>query len=174
MPHKFKAYCVYTITCLVNDKIYIGAANIFKKRVGDHLYYLKNNKHVNKELQYDYNKYGKDNIVFDLVCEVPNKLDAFRIEKYYTDYILGINNNMCYNVSHGGGWHFTYEYNTPRKFTIEHKENMKKWQIGKTLSPEHKEKIRQKTIGRVHSKESRMKMREATLGGKAPGAKKVI
>jgi hypothetical protein len=48
---------VYCITCLKNNKKYIGSTNFFLARAARHLFLLKTNQHECLELQTDFNKY---------------------------------------------------------------------------------------------------------------------
>jgi group I intron endonuclease len=55
---------VYQITCLSNNRIYIGSSTNIDARKKQHFSSLKHGKHENQHLQAAYNKYGKDNFVF--------------------------------------------------------------------------------------------------------------
>ena len=59
---------IYRIRNLVNNKFYIGSAVNLNKRKSQHFYYLRNNKHHNKPLQNSFNKYKKDNFIFEIMC----------------------------------------------------------------------------------------------------------
>ena len=48
--------CIYTITNIVNSKIYVGKTNNFNYRMSKHKYTLKNNIHINEHLQRAWNK----------------------------------------------------------------------------------------------------------------------
>ena len=64
---------IYKIECLTNNKFIVGSSLNFKSRRSNHLWQLENNKHNNKALQNCYNKYGYDNIKFELLQEnIPN------------------------------------------------------------------------------------------------------
>ena len=66
---KYKGW-IYCIRNKINDKKYIGqtAWNI-NKRISKHKGQLINNKHYNKNLQEDFNKYGMDNFEFFILDE---------------------------------------------------------------------------------------------------------
>lgn len=66
---KYKGY-IYCIRNKINNKKYIGqtALNI-NKRLNIHEYQLINNKHYNKNLQDDFNKYSMDNFEFIILDE---------------------------------------------------------------------------------------------------------
>ena len=59
---------VYTITCLADNKMYVGSTTVsFSKRWGDHKSMLNNNKHTNIHLQRVWNKYGSDSFLFEIL-----------------------------------------------------------------------------------------------------------
>lgn len=62
---------LYKITCVKNNKIYIGESSNVLSRLGRHVDNLENNRHDCSELQNDFNSYGKsffkfENLEFDL------------------------------------------------------------------------------------------------------------
>lgn len=66
----FKNIGIYTITNLVNNKIYVGSTtNSFNRRRNQHFSLLKQNKHTNSYLQNSYNKYGDKNFKFEVLEE---------------------------------------------------------------------------------------------------------
>lgn len=95
-------YYLYSITCLFNNKTYIGISNRFRHRVSQHLYDLKINNHCNRFLQADYNTYGKDQFVFDIIEIYDDKAGVLRAEKYLTDVVFNLNEELCYNIVSGG------------------------------------------------------------------------
>ena len=88
---------IYQIRNLVNGKIYIGSAVNLRKRMHKHSSNLRHNKHCNIKLQNAYNKYGKDNLVFEVVELVPNKEQLLDREQYYIDTLNTVNEgyNIC-------------------------------------------------------------------------------
>ena len=58
---------IYKIENLANRKLYIGASNNVPSMFNRHQFGLKIGSHENKELQNDWNEYGKDNFVFELL-----------------------------------------------------------------------------------------------------------
>jgi group I intron endonuclease len=61
---------VYKITCLANNKIYVGSSSNIYMRWYRHISNLKYNR-SNPNLQNSYNKYGKDSLKFEIIeqCE---------------------------------------------------------------------------------------------------------
>ena len=98
---------IYRIYSKINGKSYIGMASACKnknqKRKGFYVRYhthiskLEQNIHHNKYLQYSYNKYGKDNFVFEILefCK-PDECSNNEI-KYMELYKSMINENG-YNI----------------------------------------------------------------------------
>ncbi len=58
---------IYKITCLINNKSYIGSSININKRWNSHRSELNNNIHKNKKLQNAWNKHGKQNFIFEIV-----------------------------------------------------------------------------------------------------------
>ena len=57
---------VYKIENLNNGKVYIGFSSNIYKRANKHIKMLTENNHNNKNLQADWNKYGKDEFKFSI------------------------------------------------------------------------------------------------------------
>jgi group I intron endonuclease len=78
----------------INDKEYIGSSCNIGHRLKHHLWSLKNLKHHNRTMQNLYNKYGADNIYFEVleVCseDVLIKREAYHIREInpYINHIL--------------------------------------------------------------------------------------
>jgi len=78
---------IYSITNIINKKIYIGSSKNIDKRIRKHFGDLRNNKHANSHLQNAYNKYGRNSFSWEIVKgEIPfNELE--RIEQEFIDSI---------------------------------------------------------------------------------------
>lgn len=76
---------IYKITCLSNNKFYIGSTNNFKNRKYTHFSKLRLNKHKSKDMQKDFNLYGKENFKMEIVFEekVKNQHNLINLETYY-------------------------------------------------------------------------------------------
>ena len=90
---------IYCITNKVNGKRYIGyTENNFTSRIYQHLYDLRHNKHHNKRLQSDFNRYGLNSFKFELLESVNNKYDLSKVEQ---KYISGMDLKHDYNIVNG-------------------------------------------------------------------------
>ena len=76
---------IYKIVNLRRDRIYVGhTCDPFKKRIYNHRYALKRNKHENARLQYAWNKYGGDAFRFEMIEECEESQKLLR-EQFYID-----------------------------------------------------------------------------------------
>lgn len=89
---------IYKIINLVNNKIYVGSAVNLFNRFKLHKSDLKNNKHCNDYFQNAYNKYGKNNFIFDIIEFVENKNSLIEKEQYWIDELNVCDRNIGYNI----------------------------------------------------------------------------
>ena len=90
---------IYSITCTVTKKRYIGQSVKIKTRWKEHQSELKHNKHHNYKLQRDYNQYGAVNFIYE-VLELCPKRELDEKEKYYIKLYNSFNDG--YNLTQGG------------------------------------------------------------------------
>lgn len=85
----------------INNKVYIGQSIDIYARHRQHKSELNNNKHCNKHLQNAWNKYGKENFKFSILCEtLQSKLNE--LEQYYIYCFSSDDMEFGYNGSRGG------------------------------------------------------------------------
>ncbi|MGM7682573.1 GIY-YIG nuclease family protein [Cytobacillus sp. Hm23] len=77
---------VYTITNLVNSKMYVGSSMDLAKIINRHQFELKFKTHFNKDLQKEWDLYGKDNFSFQILEKIKPEeeivLDYNDLNKY--------------------------------------------------------------------------------------------
>lgn len=146
---------VYKITNLINNKIYVGSSNDLNYRKSMHFSKLKHNNHINKHLQNSFNKYGRENFIFEIIeeceeCEEYENIKELLLnkEQYYIDTLT-----PQYNILVIAGSSLGYNHSEETKIKIsnstkgkekskEHRESMKGCQIGKIVSEETKQKLK--------------------------------
>ena len=74
---------IYLIECGINNKVYIGNTNDFRSRYQKHLWYLKRNRHPNKNLQEDFSRYGQEAFTYKMLIPTTSKQD-----RHYLEWLL--------------------------------------------------------------------------------------
>jgi group I intron endonuclease len=121
---------IYSITNIMNGKIYYGSTHNYYKRKKRHLRILRQGKHHNRHLQAAFNLYGVNSFVFRFELSVFEPFLLF-IEQIYLD-----NNQDGYNIATNA--------QSVRKGAIiseETKQKLSAAHSGKILSQEHKHNI---------------------------------
>lgn len=128
---------IYQIRNLINGKIYIGSAVNIKRRWYDHIYQLNKKNHSSSHLQRSWDKYGKDNFVFEILEEILDKTKLVEREQHYIDDLKSFEIKLGYNICKiAGSW------------------------LGMKHSEETKDKLRKICTGRKHTEEEKQKMRD--------------
>lgn len=149
---------VYTITNLINGKMYVGSTTVsFFKRKQKHWSQLNNNNKRNPHLQAAWNKHGKENFIFEILEETAIELAVYA-EQYWINMLNTVDRKYGYNLVVPNGNSFS------GKHTEESKKKMSLVQKGKPKSQEHIEKIRTNKIGKTASGETKLKMSQARKG----------
>jgi group I intron endonuclease len=75
---------IYQLRNLEDNNVYIGQTINLQKRKNRHFSDLQRNEHYNNHLQRSYNKYGKENFVFEILlfCE---SFELTRYEQFFVD-----------------------------------------------------------------------------------------
>lgn len=87
-----KVNFVYSITCRANNRKYFGSSTLYPiLRFGHHKSTLKGNYHHNQEMQDDYNQFGLDTFIFEILEEFDEIeiADLLQREQYYMDNCQG-------------------------------------------------------------------------------------
>jgi group I intron endonuclease len=131
------------------ERCYIGSAMDTRVRWNGHLYRLRKNKHHSKKLQYHYNKYGEDDLVFSIVVKCCREELVETEQKYINEL------HPYFNGSITAGSQLGFRHS---KQSIEKMRNIKKgrvsWNKGKKASVETRLKSRLSHLGKSPSKEN--------------------
>lgn len=155
---------IYSITNIINNKVYIGMSQKIEYRKYRHFWMLDNNRHDNEKLQNAYNKYGKSNFIFKEIDSIDTDdiMKALDLEHYYIMYYDSYRNG--YNKSIG------YDGSTLIEFTPERLEKMSKAMMGNSYGKGKKMSEKQKKIisltqkGKRLSAETRNKISLSRIG----------
>lgn len=147
---------IYIITCLVNNKIYIGRSKNWKGRLHTHKSHLINNRHPNPYLQSAANKYGIENFTFELLEEYDIEF-LCSMEHYWCNLLCSYNREFGYNI----------EPTNPNCYKCHSKETgekISKSNMGKKHTKESKKKISDSNKGKILSNEHRKKLSVSKKG----------
>jgi len=108
-----------------------------------------------RKLYYSFKKHGLESHIFEIIhqCE---RSELNRWEKHYVDLFQTFNTEHGMNLRDGGGSH--------GKLSEEHKEKLRKFNLGKKLSEETRQRISESTKGREFSEETRKRISESKMG----------
>lgn len=177
---------VYSITCRVNGKRYIGSSVNIQSRWGAHRRLLTTGRHWNKHLQNAWNKHGAASFVFEIVeaTEPSARVDR---ELFWANEFKAEYNQSVPDVTKGA---FTPSENTrrrvaetnseqPRWLGKHHSEETKlkvskskmgtaSWNKGKHLSEEHRLNLSIAHKGQTPTDETLLKRSKALKGRASP------
>jgi len=92
---------LYQITCLKNNKVYIGQSSNVLSRLGRHVDNLENNRHDCSDLQNDFNCYGKAFFTFEsLELNINSKVRKDKEKQLIKKH------KKTYNLKSHSGWNF--------------------------------------------------------------------
>ena len=147
---------IYQITCLGNNKIYIGSSKNIRLRLQTHIRTLNNNLHRNPHLQNAYSLFGNDFFRYTIL-EICSENKLKEREQYWMDitqcYKREFGFNNCTKADRPEGYKHTEE--TKHKMSLLKKEAFKqgtiscnwKYSTNKAHTKLTKEKIRLTKIG---------------------------
>lgn len=78
-------YDIYSITCLNNGKIYFGRSQEVEKRWRSHRNMLRKSSHNNLLIQADWNEFGEDSFLFEVIYTTEDLDESIEIEQMYID-----------------------------------------------------------------------------------------
>ena len=95
----YKCKCgVYKITNITNNKIYIGSSKNILQRWKNHIRELETNSHKNLFLQSDWNVFGKDSFIFEILeeCSIDEQYETE--QKYLNELFPFHHSGTGYNI----------------------------------------------------------------------------
>ena len=142
---------IYKITNTINNKLYIGCASNIRTRVNGHLYDLRKGIHSNTYLQKAWNKYGKENFIFEMIekCDIT---DLHAKEHYWVNEFNCLDRSIGYNLK-------PTDPNGCSIHSEETKEKLRQANKGKKPSALCIQKLKERTLSTEH-KEILRKSRE--------------
>lgn len=140
---------IYQIRNIHNNKIYVGSAQVWKRRQRKHKERLNKNTHYNTYLQNAWNKYGADSFAFEILEEINTDEELIPAEQKWIDEAKAYDREHGYNVCPTAGSRLG------RRQTDETKEKISKAFkgerhpfYGKHLTKEHRRKISESNKGK--------------------------
>jgi group I intron endonuclease len=133
------------------------------RRERDHFRSLRNGKHENIVLQRVFDKYGEDQLVFEVIFTCPERLvlilEQYLLDEYFgSEECLNINPNAaCPPAAKSEGWKAKM---TGRVLSAETRAKMSLAKRGIPKSEEHKKKISEAKMGISHSEFHKKKIKE--------------
>jgi group I intron endonuclease len=132
---------IYKITNIVNNKVYIGCSTNIDRRIKKHKSLLMGGNHFNKHLQLSYNKYGKENFIFEIVEKCEESV-LYAREDFYAEIFKSLNSEYGYNKLP------TSENKRPKHLTQEIKDKIGNSNRGRPSKKKGKKS--EKTTGEKH------------------------
>jgi len=83
---------IYKIENKITGKKYIGSSKNIKNRLYQHKRLLEKGEHHSIKLQNTYNKYGKDNFIFEIIESLDDEILLIEREQYWIDGLDTYNN----------------------------------------------------------------------------------
>lgn len=168
MALSYKTSGIYRIRNLKNGKCYIGSASYLTQRKYRHFSSLEKNCHDNEHLQSAYNKYGKENFIFEILvyCDKESLLilEGLFIKSY-----------RSYQREYGYNKREIPNSNIGMKMSKESRERKSLSLKGRIITEEHRKKISASNKGKKRSEEAKKKNSKAKTGvfsgSKNPSAK---
>jgi group I intron endonuclease len=130
----------------ISGRVYIGSTVNKTTRRKVHFSHMRCQKHKNRRLQKDFNRYGESCFQFSVLCEAKDKETALKFEQIFID---GFKNTYNILPKAGKALGRIHIKTTKDKMSAKAK--------GRVLSEEQKEKLRTMQLGRKASEETKRK-----------------
>ena len=149
-------YTIYLLTNKVNNKVYVGVTNNYKKRMREHKG-TYNDFLISKAIK----KHGWNNFNSQILLETEDCEYAYNVaESSFIKQYQSNNIKQGYNLTEGGQGTLGF---SP---TSETRQKMRDKKLGKKLTPEHIKKISESNKNRVVTESTRQKISKANKGKK--------
>ena len=151
---------IYTVTNILNGKMYIGQSVNPQKRRHQHNWPKSGCTALRSAVQ----KHGKENFEFKILCWCPDKAYADMVETKLIE--AHDTRRVGYNICVGGEGFGSGEDHPTYGTTLseEHKGKVAAALRGKKKSPEHAAKVAATWVGKKHTAEARQNMSKAHMG----------
>ena len=149
---------VYAITNIKTGARYIGSSSNIKKRISTHFRSLSKNCHHSKKLQRNYNKYGRECFVWDVLC-VCEHSNLLIVEQDILGYYA--NNLNCAKSTTAPMTNKKHSIETKNFLSQIHRGN--KYNVGRKASDETKLKMSISRTGLKRSEQFRNKRRQEAI-----------
>lgn len=155
MPYKTIISGIYIIKSIESGNFYIGSSNNIYHRLSSHKRCLRKQIHNNFILQRAYNKYGLDNMIFEILEECPRE-KLFEKEQYYIS-----NLKPKYNI----------DKNATRAGAVMSKESRERMSRSRKGKPSFRKGIPNLKPGRKRTQEEIEKFKKLCHGENNPNQK---
>lgn len=153
---------IYKITNIINSKFYIGSSVDLQKRKREHFRFLNKNSHGNNLLQKQYNKYGNNNLIFEILenidCEKLIEAEQKYLDLYYDNQKQCL--NLCPTARNMLGFKFSDEskQKMSKSWSTLRKDNLIKQSIENNIyfTPENSSGDKNKFFGKRHFNETKI------------------
>lgn len=165
---------IYEIKCLATNKIYIGSSISIKKRIKDHVYSLKGNRHCNTILQNAWNKYGENTFIATCIVNLNEDISEeglLEIEQKYLDKIRPWNRDIGFNINNIANKPPKYSKDRPRRFRDHSGKN--NYMYGKKHTEEALAKMRGPDPSITWNKNRSLKEKTGNLNYVSPNVKQI-
>lgn len=167
-----KISCVYIIKSKDRPKnFYVGSTSDFRKRKREHLCNLRGKKHHSSILQCHVNKYGLDDLYFEVLEEVSEEEIIIEREQYYIDALcpkfnvsLKAGKRVVFNISDETRNRMKLAWTDERRKKFSESQKGNKRGLGTKRSESFCKALRERTKGRIVSEDQRRRHSLAMKG----------
>lgn len=105
--------CIYKVVSIKTGNLYIGGTVNYGNRRRMHIHHLRKNKHSSVVMQSEFNMYGENNFLFDII-EICDKGNLINREQFYID-TLNPSMNLCKIAGSPKGFKHSNEFRIKRR-----------------------------------------------------------